>query len=146
MTKGKNKTYKDIDSSILEYLPNIGLGGYENRIDVPEFTFLGAHGQPDFGHITIWFYADKRIIELKSLKLYVVHYRDILVSYERAINCIYADLMKAYEPTRLRLEIGFRPRGGISSYLVIDSDWKCRGGTDTLWQSHGTSHTPVSKI
>jgi len=144
--KGKNKTYKDRDSNILQSLPNPVVAEYESRIDVPEFTFLGAHGQPDFGHITIWFYAHKKIIELKSLKMYVVHYRDILISYERAINCIYDDLMDVYEPTRLRLEIGFRPRGGISSHLVIDSDWKCRGGTDTLWQSHGTSHTPISKI
>jgi len=140
------KTYKDRDPTILKTLPDPAKEGYETRIDIPEFTFLGAHGQPDFGHIRIWFYSDKKIIELKSLKLYVVHLRDILLSYERAINCIYDDLMTVYEPGRLRLEINFRPRGGISSHLTIDSDWKCRGGSDKLWQAHQSRPLPNTSI
>jgi 7-cyano-7-deazaguanine reductase len=130
------KTYKDVDSTILESLPNPSKEGYECRMDIPEFSFMGAANQPDYGVIRLWFYPDKKIIELKSLKFYITHYRDIRISYERVINCIYDDLMKVYEPHRLRVEISFRPRGGISSSLVIDSDWAVRGGSDKLWQSH----------
>jgi len=140
------KTYKDRDRTILKSLPDPAKSGYETRIEIPEFTFMGAHGQPDFGHVRIWFYSDKKIIELKSLKLYIVHLRNILLSYERAINCMYDDLMEVYEPERLRLEISFRPRGGISSHLAIDSDWKCRGGTDKLWQAHNPVPIPNTTI
>ena len=53
---------------------------------------------------------------------------------------IYEDLMATYEPHRLRIEINFRPRGGISSHLVIDSDWAVRGGSDNLWQSQSKAN------
>lgn len=142
-----SKNYKDIDKNILQSLPEPTLAkrkkgtaehgqGYEQRIEIPEFTFLGAASQPDFGHITIWFYSDEKIIELKSLKQYIFSWRDIHISYERAINVMYEHLMDVYEPARLRVEISFRPRGGISSELTIDSDWACRGGTDEIWKTH----------
>jgi 7-cyano-7-deazaguanine reductase len=58
------------------------------------------------------------------------------VSYERLINIIYDDLAAVYEPTRLRLVMICNPRGGISSKLTIDSDWKIRGGKEQFndWQ------------
>ena len=56
--------------------------------------------------------------------------RDIVVSYERLMNIFYDDLMKVYEPTRLRIVMVCNPRGGISSKLTIDSDWKIRGGDE----------------
>lgn len=130
------KTFKDVDSGILDSLPNPTKEGYECRMDIPEFSFMGAANQPDYGQIRLWFYPKDKIIELKSLKFYITHYRDIRISYERVVNSIYDDLMKVYEPHRLRIEIDFRPRGGISSSVVIDSDWSVRGGSDQLWQSH----------
>lgn len=52
------------------------------------------------------------------------------------INIIYEDLLKMYEPTRLRIVMICNPRGGISSKLTIDSDWKARGGKELFndWQ------------
>ena len=131
----KKKLWNTIDSSILKSLPNAAKG-YEQRINIPEFTFLGVHNQPDFGNITIWFYGNEKTIELKSLKEYIVQYRDTIISYERCIDVMYKDLMKAYEPARLRIEMEFRPRGGISSKMTVDSDWGHLGGTDTVWQHH----------
>lgn len=131
----EKKLWKSIDGSTLKSLPNAAKG-YEQRINIPEFTFLGVHNQPDFGNITIWFYGNEKTIELKSLKEYIVQYRDTIVSYERCIDVMYKDLMKAYEPARLRIEMEFRPRGGISSKMTVDSDWGHLGGTDTLWQHH----------
>lgn len=128
-------TYMSRDYKILKSI--IGPESqFEHKIDIPEFTFLGAGGQPDFGNITIWFYANKKHIELKSLKQYIFQWRDTLVSYERVINCIYEDLLQVYDPDRIRIEIVFKPRGGISSTLVIDSDWEVRGGSGRLWMHH----------
>jgi 7-cyano-7-deazaguanine reductase len=130
-----SRLWNSIDGAALKSLPNAAKG-YEQRISIPEFTFLGVKNQPDFGSITIWFYGKDHTIELKSLKEYLFQYRDTVISYERAIDVMYRHLMAAYEPDRIRIEIEFRPRGGISSRMTVDSDWGHLGGTDTLWQHH----------
>ena len=77
-----------------------------------------------------FYYHGEWIIELKSLKEYLGVFRDSVMSYERLINVIYDDLMEKYGPQRLRLEMDCNARGGISSKLKIDSDWKVRGGQE----------------
>jgi len=129
------KLWKNIDIAILDSLPNTAVG-YEQRITIPEFTFLGKHNQPDFGSIKLWFYGQDKTIELKSLKNYIFQYRDTVISYERCIDVLYKHLMETYQPVRLRVQIDFRPRGGISSCMTADSDWGHLGGTDKLWQDH----------
>ena len=129
------KLWKNIDIAILGSLPNTAVG-YEQRITIPEFTFLGKHNQPDFGSIKLWFYGQDKTIELKSLKNYLFQYRDTVISYERCIDVLYKHLMQTYQPVRLRVQIDFRPRGGISSCMTADSDWGHLGGTDKLWQDH----------
>ncbi|MCI5055560.1 MAG: hypothetical protein MRY83_05585 [Flavobacteriales bacterium] len=126
----KKKLYKDIDRSLLKAIPNPSKGAYEIKIKIPEFTFLGVHEQPDFATVYLTFYPNGKIIELKSLKMYSYHLRDIIVSYERLINIMYDDLMAVYDPERLRIVMVCNPRGGISSKLCIDSDWKARGGEE----------------
>ena len=132
MTK---KLWDSIDGSVLKSIPNAAKG-YEQRITVPEFTFLGVADQPDFGFITIWFYGKDKTIGLKSLKNYLFQYRDTIISYERALDVMYKHLLEAYDPDRIRIEIEFRPRGGISSKMTVDSDWGHLGGSDTVWQHH----------
>ena len=129
------KLWETIDQSLLKSLPNAARG-YEQRITIPEFTFLGVHNQPDFGHIVIWFYGKDKTIELKSLKEYLYQYRDTIISYERVVDVLYKHLMAVYEPDRIRLEIEFRPRGGITSKMTVDSDWGHLGGSDSHWQHH----------
>ncbi|PHS12747.1 MAG: 7-cyano-7-deazaguanine reductase [Kangiella sp.] len=126
----KTKTYEAITSSLLLALPNPSSADYEIKIKIPEFTFLGVGNQPDFAQIFLTFYPGDKIIELKALKQYVYQLRDIVVSYERLINIIYDQLMETFVPDRLRLVMNCNPRGGISSHLTIDSDWKSRGGED----------------
>lgn len=67
---------------------------------------------------------------------HVFQLRNTVVSYERLINIFYDDLMAVYEPERLRIVMICNPRGGISSKLTIDSDWKARGGKENFsdWQ------------
>jgi len=97
---------------------------------VPEVTFLGVANQPDFAELFVTMYPTTRQIELKSLKEYVYDWRDVVVSYERFIDTVFAHMMEVFEPTRLRLVLITRPRGGISSRLTIDSDWAIRGGKE----------------
>jgi 7-cyano-7-deazaguanine reductase len=130
-------TYKDIDKTLLKSLPNPDKRAYEIKLKVPECTFLGVQEQPDFAMVYISFYPKNKIIELKSMKYYFYHLRNIVVSYERLINIIYDHFMETYEPERLRMVMIYNPRGGISSKLTIDSDWKVRGGEEKFrdWES-----------
>ena len=133
------KLYKEIDKSILKSIPNPTDEAYEIKIKIPEFTFLGVKEQPDFATVYLTMYPAKKIIELKSLKQYSFHLRDIVVSYERLINIFYDHLMEVYEPKRLRISMVCNPRGGISSKLAIDSDWAVRGGKEEFkeWTTRG---------
>jgi len=126
----EKKFWKSADKSILKSMPNPNESSYENRIKSEELTFLGVDQQPDFGKVYIDFYADKKVIELKSLKKYFYQYRDIIISYERLINVVYDHIIEVYEPVRLRITMEFNVRGGFSSKLTIDSDWEVRGGKE----------------
>ncbi len=132
------KLHTEIDRTLLKALPNPSKEAYEMKIKVPECTFLGVHEQPDFATIYLTFYPGDKIIELKSLKMYIFQLRDIVVSYERLLNKVYEDLVETYDPQRLRMVMICNPRGGISSKLTIDSDWSVRGGSEKFsdWNSN----------
>ena len=117
---------------ILKSISNPSKDAYELKMKIPELTFEGVRGQPDFAQLYMTFYPAEKVIELKSLKEYFFAFRSQIYSYERIINVIYDDLMAAYEPQRLRLVMVCNPRGGISSKLSVDSDWGVRGGTDSF--------------
>lgn len=122
------------DDSILEAIPNPATEDYEIQIHCSEFTFEGVKEQPDYATIDLVIYPGKYVIELRSLKNYLFQFRHKVISYERVINVIYSDVMKIYKPKRLRIEMDFNIRGGISSHLTIDSDWEVRGGEGKYWQ------------
>ncbi|MEQ1568055.1 MAG: hypothetical protein ABMA64_20620 [Myxococcota bacterium] len=135
---------------LLRRLANPTKDAYEQKILIPELTFVGTANQPDFGEVLITMYPGAWTLELKSIKQYKDAYRDSLVSYERLANVMFEDLMTVYVPLRLRLMLRLRPRGGISSCLTIDSDWKIRGGREEFndwrdntdrfgFEAHGTT-------
>lgn len=115
---------------VLKSISNPSKDAYEIKMKIPELTFEGVRGQPDFAHLFITFHPSNKVIELKSLKEYFFAFRSQIYSYERIINVIYDDMIAAYGPARLRLVIVCNPRGGISSKLTVDSDWGIRGGKD----------------
>lgn len=115
---------------VLSRIPNPQGSAYEQKIYIPELTFVGTANQPDFGEVLLTFYPRDWTIELKSLKQYKDAFRESLASYERLANVMFEDIMAIYEPIRLRLMMRLRPRGGISSCLTIDSDWRIRGGNE----------------
>lgn len=118
------------DTSGLKTIVNPTHEAYETKIEFPELTFLGVQEQPDFASLKMIMYPGEKVIELKSFKHYLYQFRQKVISYERLINVIYDDVMATYAPARLRLTMVCNPRGGMSSTLTIDSDWKARGGTD----------------
>jgi 7-cyano-7-deazaguanine reductase len=123
------KTFKAVDPGTLKSIPHHG-GPIETKTKAPEVTFLGVHDQPDFASLYVTMYPAERLLELKSFKIYLQQWRDVVVSYERFLDVVYEHLMRVYEPVRLRLMLVTNPRGGISSRLTIDSDWAIRGGKE----------------
>ena len=88
---------------------------YTILFDCPEFTSLcPVTGQPDFGHITIKYVADRKCIESKALKLYLFSYRNFHTFHEEAVNRILSDLSAACKPRWMEVTGVFMPRGGIS--------------------------------
>ena len=129
------------DKSVLKSIPNPTTDAYEIKVKNPEVTFEGARGQPDFASVYITMYPSSSVIELKSLKEYFFQFRSRVLSYERLINVVYDDLVAVYEPQRLRVVMTFNARGGISSKLTIDSDWKVRGGSENFKDWLGQEET-----
>lgn len=89
---------------------------YEIAIDCPEFTSLCPKtGLPDFGTIRITYCPAERCIELKSLKYYLVGFRDRGVFYEALTNEILDTLVAACRPRRMTVTGDFSVRGGITT-------------------------------
>lgn len=84
-----------------------------------EFTCVcPATGQPDFATITIHYIPDQRIVESKSLKLYLWSYRQEGVFHEHVVNTILDDLVAALDPHSIEVAGAFKVRGGISISVV----------------------------
>ncbi len=89
---------------------------YEITITLPEYTAIcPKSGLPDFGVITIKYVPGKWCVELKSLKEYILAYRNIGIFYENAVNRILADFVKSVKPVSAEIRGEFTPRGGIRS-------------------------------
>ena len=88
---------------------------YVVTLDCPEFTTLCPKtGQPDFGHIVISYIPRERMVESKSLKLYLFSFRNHGDFHEDVVNIIMKDLQKLMDPKYIEVKGYFMPRGGIS--------------------------------
>ena len=88
---------------------------YVVNFDCPEFTTLcPMTGQPDFGHITISYIPRERMVESKSLKLYLFSFRNHGDFHEDCVNTIMNDLWNLMDPKYIEVKGLFMPRGGIS--------------------------------
>jgi 7-cyano-7-deazaguanine reductase len=72
-------------------------------------------GLPDFGRITIQYKPNDKIIELKSLKYYLLQYRNVGIFYEHVVNRILEDLVSCVRPKFMEVTGTFTPRGGITT-------------------------------
>ena len=95
---------------------------YLVKVSIPEFSCVCPRSSlPDYAVIDIHYIPDKHIVELKSLKLYIVKYRNIGIFHEHVTNKIMDDFKKASNPRKIEVYGRFNPRGGICT--VVESRW-----------------------
>jgi 7-cyano-7-deazaguanine reductase len=125
--KNKNTDYteKEAKAGLKARLPRIEtfpnqFPDYEIRIESPEFTSICPKtGLPDFGTIYISYVPNKSCLELKSLKMYLLAYRNLGIFYENAVNRILEDIVKACKPIEATVVGEFNPRGGLVSAVEV---------------------------
>jgi len=101
--------------------------GYEIEIVVPEFTSVCPKtGLPDFGRITLHYTPDRSCLELKSLKMYVLAYRNLGIFYENVVNRFLRDVVAAAKPISATVVGEFTPRGGL--HAKVTATWSKRRG------------------
>ena len=106
------------DPSVLETFENKHPGNdYFVKFNCPEFTSLcPITGQPDFATIYIAYVPGERMVESKSLKLYLFSFRNHGDFHEDCVNIIMKDLIRLMDPKYIEVTGLFTPRGGISIY------------------------------
>ncbi len=124
---GKISTYEGLQKNIRN-LKTPAIEIWENQypdkiytinLEIPEFTCICPKtGLPDFAVITIEYSPRKYCIELKSLKMYTIFYRNIGIFHEHLINKMLEDFVKAAKPRRVRIKGVFNPRGGITTTVT----------------------------
>jgi len=108
------------DAKLLQTFPNPAPGrDYLIEHTHHEFTSLcPMTGHPDFADITVSYVADKKCVELKSLKLYFHAFRNEGIFFEAATNKICDDLGKALQPRTLTIIANWKARGGFTSRVT----------------------------
>ena len=118
MLLGSIKSPDTIDPAVLQVL-DYGYRGerdIEIKIDQPEFTSVcPISGLPDFGCVTIRYIPNDKIVELKSMKYYLLQYRNVGIFYEHVVNRILDDLVSVVHPKYMEVLGTFTPRGGITT-------------------------------
>jgi 7-cyano-7-deazaguanine reductase len=93
---------------------------YDININLPEFTCkCPFSGYPDFANLYLTYIPDKKVVELKALKLYINGYRDLYISHEESINQILDDFVVACDPLEVALKGDFNPRGNVHTVIEV---------------------------
>ena len=127
--KSEKKTYKGLQEDVRKIeLPKVDV--WENKyndkkytvsFNTPEFTCICPKtGLPDFAEIRIEYSARKYCLELKSVKEYLMEYREIGIFHEHVINRILEDFSKVCKPYWMRVKGVFNTRGGITTTVTAE--------------------------
>ena len=112
----------------IETWPNQYQTGYEIEISMPEFTSICPKtGLPDHGVLTLRYVPDKLCLELKSLKMYTLAYRNLGIFYENVVNRFLRDIVAAADPISASVIGEFTPRGGLHS--KVTANWSRKRGS-----------------
>ncbi len=109
-----------IDAALpeIETWPN-QFPNYEIEIVIPEFTSVCPKtGLPDFGTLTLRYVPDKKCLELKSLKMYLLAYRNLGIFYENVVNRFLRDVVAAVKPVSATVIGEFTARGGLETNVT----------------------------
>ena len=91
------------------------------EIDTDEFTAVCPWtGLPDYGVLTISYVPGDSCIELKSLKYYLLSYRDVGIVQEHAANRILNDLVAACQPRSMKITLDYKVRGGLHTAVTVE--------------------------
>ena len=91
---------------------------YEVSIDLPEFTCkCPFSGYPDFAIIRLLYQPSEKVLELKSIKLYLNSFRNQKISHEEVTNKILNDFISASHPSWMQIEADFNPRGNVHTLI-----------------------------
>jgi 7-cyano-7-deazaguanine reductase len=94
---------------------------YTVHLEIPEFTCICPKtGLPDFALIRIDYRPDKVCLELKSLKMYTIFYRNVGIFHEHLVNKFLEDCVKASRPRWMKVEVVMNPRGGIATTVEAE--------------------------
>ena len=120
---------REIETGKLICFPNLNTNrDYEVSIDFPEFTCkCPFSGYPDFATLRIIYQPNKKVIELKSIKLYLNNFRENKISHEEVTNKIIDDLVEVSNPKWMQLEADFNPRGNVHTIIRV-----CHGKRNSL--------------
>ncbi|MBE7410539.1 MAG: preQ(1) synthase [Leptospiraceae bacterium] len=118
--EGKQDHIQGMETPVIETFTNIyELKDYLIEFTIPEFTAICPKtGLPDFGTIEISYKPHKKCIELKSLKEYILFFRNIGIFHENVVNKILEDIVKHSEPLYLKVRGDFHIRGGIKTIVT----------------------------
>lgn len=104
------------------YWPNEHKKTYTINIELPEFMCkCPRSGYPDFAKIYLQYQPNKKVIELKALKLYINSFMNRHISHENSANEIFDTLYKNLSPKWMKLVTDFNPRGNVHTVITIDS-------------------------
>ncbi|RUM74419.1 MAG: NADPH-dependent 7-cyano-7-deazaguanine reductase QueF [Sulfurovum sp.] len=105
------------------FWPNEHEKNYTINIELPEFMCLCPRsGYPDFATLRLSYVPDKRVIELKALKLYINSFMYRYISHENSANEIFDTLYNKLQPKSMKLIADFNPRGNVHTVIEIDSE------------------------
>jgi 7-cyano-7-deazaguanine reductase len=123
----KKSSYEGLQGKIRE-LKTPGIEVWQNQypdklytvcLEIPEFTCICPKtGLPDFAFIKIEYSPDRYCIELKSLKMYTIWYRNVGIFHEHLINKMLEDFVAAAKPRWAKISGEFNPRGGIKTTVA----------------------------
>ena len=126
-TKSENSTYEGLQAKIREWkAPPIDIfeniykdRRYRIHIEIPEFSAICPKTQlPDYGTVYLNYQPDAYCLELKSLKEYILAYRNLGIFQENVSNRIRDDVIQACKPHFLRVLVDYRVRGGIHTRVT----------------------------
>lgn len=104
-----------------EYADSVSGRNVQIVTTTDEFTSVCPFsGLPDFAQVNIIYTPGRYCLELRSLKYYLMSYRNVGIWYEHMVNRMLGDLVNACKPKHMKIEIACKPRGGLSSTVIAE--------------------------
>ncbi len=124
IAEGHTVPFDDESSINVDLLETFPYSGHSQRIEYQTNEFSAVcpfSGLPDYGTLTIEYEPNACIVELKSLKYYLIGFRSVGMYQEHITNRIYADLSQLLSPTSLTITTIYNTRGGIDTTCTVSS-------------------------